>query len=174
MGYMNQPKFMELYAYALESDFQIPDGESAAWAPGHPFHWGQELDKIILGGVGSSLSLSPDDQFLAVGVGQNIHVYSTFTREYVETLTGHLDEVSRVFFASRMIGCGLYTLVSSAEGSIVIWELDRDGKNVSAEKENKVDIDTLSAEAADIAIFKIVSDHGWALGDRGGLQDNYN
>ncbi|QRD94273.1 WD40-repeat-containing domain protein [Aspergillus flavus] len=137
MGYMNQPKFMELYAYALESDFQIPDGESAAWAPGHPFHWGQELDKIILGGVGSSLSLSPDDQFLAVGVGQNIHVYSTFTREYVETLTGHLDEVSRVFFASRMIGCGLYTLVSSAEGSIVIWELDRDGKNVSAEKENK-------------------------------------
>ncbi|KAB8221250.1 WD40-repeat-containing domain protein [Aspergillus novoparasiticus] len=127
------------YSQAQNSlrDFQSPDGEPAAWAPGQPFHRGQELDKIILGGVGSSLSLSPDDQFLAVGVGKNIHVYSTFTREYVETLTGHLDEVSRVFFAPRMIGCGLYTLVSSAEGSIVVWELDMDGKNVSAEENKK-------------------------------------
>ncbi|KAE8328394.1 WD40-repeat-containing domain protein [Aspergillus sergii] len=137
MGYMNQPKFMELYAYALESEFQSPDGESAAWAPGHPFHWGQELDKTILRGVGLSLSLSPDDRFLAVGVGKNIHVYSTFTQEDVVTLTGHVDEVSRVFFAPRMIGCGLYTLVSSVEGPIVVWELDRDGKNVSAEKNKK-------------------------------------
>ncbi|KAB8207393.1 WD40-repeat-containing domain protein [Aspergillus parasiticus] len=135
-------------------DFQSPDGEPAAWAPGHPFHRGQELDKIILGGVGSSLSLSPDNRFLAVGVGKNIHVYSTFTREHVETLTDHLDEVSRVFFAPRMIGCGLYTLVSSAEGSMVVWELYRDGKNVSAE-ENKVDIDTLSAKAADTAISEL-------------------
>ncbi|KAB8278009.1 hypothetical protein BDV30DRAFT_234412 [Aspergillus minisclerotigenes] len=170
MGYMNQPKFMELYAYALQSDFQSPDSEPAAWAPGHPFHWDQELDKIILGGVGSSLSLSPDDQFLAVGVGQNIHVYSTFTREW--GVTG--------VFAPRIIGCGLYTLVSSVEGSIAVWELDRDGRNVSAEEENRVDIDILSAKAADTAISKLVSDHGWTLDEdgakaiAGGLQDNYN
>lgn len=168
MRCMNQRKFMELYTYALESDFQSTDGEPAAWAPGHPFRWGQELDKIQLGGVGSSLSLSPDDRFLAVGVEKNIHVYSTFTREHVETLTGHLDEVWQVFFAPRITGCGLYTLVSSAEGSIVVWELDRDGKNVSSEKnENRVDIDTISAKAADTAIFKLVADHGWKLGGEG-------
>ncbi|KAE8139625.1 hypothetical protein BDV38DRAFT_241867, partial [Aspergillus pseudotamarii] len=50
MGYMNQPKFMMLYTYALGSDFQSPDSEPAAWAPGHPFRQGQELDKIHLGG----------------------------------------------------------------------------------------------------------------------------
>ncbi|KAE8315649.1 hypothetical protein BDV41DRAFT_574680 [Aspergillus transmontanensis] len=65
-----------------------------------------------------------------------------------------------------MIGCGLYTLVSSAEGSMVVWELYRDGKNVSAE-ENKVDIDTLSAKAADTAISELVSDHGWRLEEDG-------
>ncbi|PIG83648.1 hypothetical protein AARAC_005760 [Aspergillus arachidicola] len=147
---------MELYAYALESEFQSPDGEPAAWAPGNPFHWGQELDKIILRGVGSSLSLSSDDQFLAVGVGK----IST------SILRSRGNEVSLVFSAPRMIRCGLYTLVSSAEGSIVVWELDRDGKTVSAE-ENKVDIDTLSAKAADTAISKLVSDHGWRLEEDG-------
>ncbi|KJK67762.1 WD domain G-beta repeat [Aspergillus parasiticus SU-1] len=65
-----------------------------------------------------------------------------------------------------MIGCGLYTLVSSAEGSMVVWEFYRDGKNVSAE-ENKVDIDTLSAKAADTAISELVSDHGWRLEEDG-------
>jgi hypothetical protein len=45
---MNERKFLEQYAYALEYDFTSSSEEPAAWAPKHPRYWSQGMAQISL------------------------------------------------------------------------------------------------------------------------------
>ncbi|KAF5857790.1 hypothetical protein ETB97_005282 [Aspergillus alliaceus] len=133
MGYMNQSKLMKQYVYDLESDFKNPGNEPATWAPGHPFHWGQE----------------------------NIHIHSAVTQERVETLTGHSDVVEQLSFVPNLIGDVQYTLLSCREDMIIVWELEGNRKNMCGGNDKRVDTGSLSAKAADTVIPQLVTDHDW-------------
>ncbi|KAJ9273208.1 hypothetical protein DTO212C5_793 [Paecilomyces variotii] len=145
---MNQKKFLEQYTYALEHEFTSPAGVPASWAPGHPKKWGQEKAAIRLSQkLECTPALSPDDLLLAIGVGEDIHVYKVATQERLQVLKGHSEMVKTVQFSSVMYDSanyvdGCYLLVSdshdlSGEESpeVILWELDKHGKLLSSRME---------------------------------------
>ncbi|KAL4891658.1 hypothetical protein BDV59DRAFT_181440 [Aspergillus ambiguus] len=133
---MNGEKFVKNFTYAVERDFVSPSKGPAAWAPDHPKRWGQERAKIRLDGIATTPTLSPDDRLVAVGVGEEIHVFDITTRERLETLTdGKLIETVR--FAPCLIdnsdGKTTGYVLASQGGSdentmVILWELDTQGR----------------------------------------------
>lgn len=102
---MNQTQFLEAYTYALEQDFTSPSGVPASWEPGYLKVWGQEKAKIPLYGTAISTStLSPDDEPVAVGVDNNIHVFRVATKERLAVLKGHEECVKTIYFSSVIYG----------------------------------------------------------------------
>ncbi|KAJ5671398.1 hypothetical protein N7507_000525 [Penicillium longicatenatum] len=132
-------RVIEWWNHSLVSDFTSPCGVAAAWAPGHPQHWGQENVKIQINENVITPALSHDDMLIAVGVKNEIHIYHRFTQERVEVLQGHKGKVETVIFAGGRVKNdrnGIqYLLVSNSQerhdtGTIMTWELDKHGKRV--------------------------------------------
>ncbi|KAE8390937.1 WD40-repeat-containing domain protein [Aspergillus alliaceus] len=109
----------------------------------------------------SAPALTPDDRFVAIGVGKNIHIHSAVTQEHVETLTGHSDVVEQLSFVPNLIGDVQYTLLSCREDMIIVWELEGNRKNMCGGNDKRVDTGSLSAKAADTVIPQLVTDHDW-------------
>ncbi|RHZ57688.1 WD40 repeat domain-containing protein [Aspergillus thermomutatus] len=139
---MDEQKFLEKWTYNIRSDFTSSSGMPATWAAGHPKHWGQEKAKVRLDGDATTPTLSPDDQFVAVGIGKEIQIFRVGTQERVEVLHGHPGEVVTVLFAPGLVqgssGNARYLLASQSEeegvvgGFIMIWGLDHNGRQVSS------------------------------------------
>ncbi|KAF5855204.1 hypothetical protein ETB97_009673 [Aspergillus alliaceus] len=136
---MNRRKFVQNFTYALERDFVSPAGEPAAWAPGHPKRWGQERAKILLGGITSTPTLSPDDRLVAVVVDREIRVFDVAMQDPLEMLTDG-ERVETVQFAPGVVDSrddkhARYFLASQYGGDektrVILWELDEQGKLVA-------------------------------------------
>src|ERR1700710_1689855 len=135
MPSMNQTKFMEQYVYALSSDFKAADGTPATWTPNMPSHWGSESKSIKLNTKVSIIALSGDDSLLAIGVKNAIHIYHVGSLELRQVLEGHPELVDNLLFVPKS-STG-HTLVSysqnpRADGNIIWWELNDEGKDTHA------------------------------------------
>ncbi|KAE8412357.1 WD40-repeat-containing domain protein [Aspergillus pseudocaelatus] len=136
---MNGRKLVQNFTYGLEHDFVSPTGEPAAWAQGHPKRWGQERAKIRLGGNASTLTLSPDDRLVAVGVHGEIRVFDVALQAPLEVLTDE-ERAEIVQFAPGVVdsrdGKHARYLLASQGGDnenprVILWELDDpDGKTM--------------------------------------------
>ncbi|KAK3357959.1 WD40-repeat-containing domain protein [Lasiosphaeria hispida] len=143
MGPWNAKAFFERYAYAIEQELTSTPGVAPTWAPGHPQEWGQEKAAVRLGQDSHSTpALSPDDRLLAVGVGEDVHIYEVATQELVQVLKGHSGTVEAVQFSGATYDHG-YLLASDSQAPIpddilggttsaaILWHLDRHGKPLS-------------------------------------------
>ncbi|KAL1879472.1 hypothetical protein Plec18167_003927 [Paecilomyces lecythidis] len=145
----------------LLSNFQ-KEGQSASFSAGYPKQWGEELKTFSFDKRINSASLTHDEKFLALGVGQDVLIYDVATFEVIETLRGPVAEVGYIQFAPEGFSSrhGGYMLVSDtsstvrSEPLIVIWYLDGSGK--SREKQRSIDVQLVTAGAVDRA-FEILS-----------------
>lgn len=175
---VNARCFLEKYSYALESDFVSSSGKAAAWAPGHPKHWGQERARIPLGGKSSTPDLSPDGKFLAVGVDREIHIFDVATQELLDILRGHLSAVEKVKVAAALPGeihNGIfYRLAAESKkgtgdaevGTIILWDLDEHGRLPSSEKKKPVDPDALAGKTLQPLVSTLTEEHHWVASER--------
>lgn len=69
---MTSDDFVRRYKHSLASDVSL-DGQSTAFAPGHPAYLGQEHGQYKLGGLGwhRNLCLTTDGQLLAASCNQS-------------------------------------------------------------------------------------------------------
>lgn len=81
----SQDDFLRKWHYAVERDF-AKDGVPAYWAPSHPASWGTEHSSVTFDSKLSAASFSPDEKYLAVAAGRNVHVYETTTLTRVELI----------------------------------------------------------------------------------------
>ncbi|KAJ9194489.1 hypothetical protein DTO164E3_4183 [Paecilomyces variotii] len=145
----------------LLSNFQ-KEGESATFSSGYPKQWGEELKTFAFDKRINSASLTHDEKFLALGVGQDILIYDVATFRVIETLRGPVAEVGYIQFAPEGFSSrhGGYMLVSDtsstvrSEPLIVIWYLNANGG--SREKQRSIDVQLVTAGAVDRA-FEILS-----------------
>ncbi|RAK95544.1 WD40 repeat-like protein [Aspergillus ibericus CBS 121593] len=153
------------------------------WIRGYPKSWGQERAKIQVERNASTLAISPDEKFIAVGAAKNIYLYDVATQERVEVLKRHTKEVRAVRFAPKVMNrqdVG-YVLVSEGEGvegaeeseeskdsddsgsgdskTLFQWELGSTGRLVLREK--PVDIDALTTKALQLLESELTGEHGW-------------
>ncbi|KAE9396750.1 hypothetical protein BT96DRAFT_96218 [Gymnopus androsaceus JB14] len=80
-------EFLSNHVLSVEHNFQT-DGKPASWLPQHPKQWGSEITRIELPGPTKPtyIDLSDDDSRLAIGIGNNIHVY-TMSNVLVQMVT---------------------------------------------------------------------------------------
>ena len=143
---MIQAKFMEKYVYALSSDFKAEDGTPAAWAPNMPSHWGSESNILFLDTKSKDyevLALSGDDSLLAAAVRESIYIFSVADLELRAELVGHTEAIDGLEFVPKS-RTG-YTLVSSTNKVIIIWELNDEGEDLNAQE--SFDTDGIARDA---------------------------
>ncbi|KAJ6070874.1 hypothetical protein N7467_012193 [Penicillium canescens] len=133
MGSMNERKFLEQYAYALEYDFMSSSEEPAAWAPNHPRYWSQEM---------ANISLDKSKHACPHGVEEAIHVFQVGTQERLEVLRRHtvvvetVQSAAGVVYNSESQSKFRYMLVSEGDVEnkhmVIMWELDKHGKLITS------------------------------------------
>ncbi|KAL3264390.1 hypothetical protein ABHI18_000798 [Aspergillus niger] len=147
---MDERKFLKNWTYCIRSDFASLSGVPATWENGHPKHWGQEEAKIFLDGEATTPAISPDNQIVAIGIANKIHLFRVNTKERVDVLHGHPGEVVTVAFAPSLDKDSIdkpdaprYLLSSQSEeegggnGYIIVWELDQYGMKMPSSKEEQ-------------------------------------
>ncbi|PWY67049.1 WD40 repeat-like protein [Aspergillus eucalypticola CBS 122712] len=147
---MDERKFLKNWTYCIRSDFASLSGVPATWENGHPKHWGQEEAKIFLDGEATTPAISPDNQIIAIGIANQIHLFRVNTKERVNVLYGHPGEVVTVAFAPSLdkdsinkpdAPCYLLSSQSEEEGGgngyIIVWELDQYGMKMPSLKEEQ-------------------------------------
>lgn len=136
---VNKKEFLERWTGEIEQEFtSTTTGEPVSWewAPDHPKTWWSASAVIDLGQeTMSTPAFSSDEQLLAVGVGNDIHVYNVATHERLAVLEGHTGVVEHVRFSTRTYEGGYrYILVSHSGVSLddgsgaILWKLDSDGR----------------------------------------------
>lgn len=123
-------QFYKDWVYAIDKDFQSPDGTPAHYAPGQPKYWGEEHASIPLPTSPSSSSLNADHSLIAVALEHDIHIYATYGHMSLQqTLKGHVSKVDTVRFHPKdpeaLVSCAVnYTRGSvPAEPAIIFWNL---------------------------------------------------
>ncbi|OOG00866.1 hypothetical protein ASPCADRAFT_625 [Aspergillus carbonarius ITEM 5010] len=162
-----------------------PSEEPGDWAPGYPKCWGQAKANIKLAGQSTAPAISPDNQFIAVGVGRAIQIFDAGTQELIESFEGHRGDVKEVRFAPPLAnnhkpGDARYVLVSDGDwlygskhrestndnkspeegeiaGSVVLWDLGKIGKLEG----EPLDAKTLTDQTLKPLIANLTTDHGW-------------
>ncbi|GAT24900.1 F-box and wd40 domain protein [Aspergillus luchuensis] len=147
---IDQHKFLRHWKYCIRSDFASLSGVPATWEDGHPKHWGQEEAKIFLDGEATTPAISPDNQLVAVGIANDIHIFRVDTKKRIDVLRGHPGEVITLAFAPSLGGGSIdqpdaprYLLSSQSEdeggvhGYIIVWELAQNGKKMPPPKEEE-------------------------------------
>lgn len=178
MPSMSRDEFLDKYVLRLEKEFEH-HGKVARWAPswgGGPLKWGQEDRAMDLFAAESiddhapsdaTMALSPDGNLLAVAVNQAIKVHSFQTKEVTVELSGHLDNVWRLSFATSDIAMSegaKYLLYSHsqqlgrAEGQVVLWQLNEAGRLLN--ETAPFDVDGLSEKAISSISGDLKSQHG--------------
>jgi WD40 repeat protein len=143
---VNQKEFLERFTGAIEQEFTSKTGSPLPWAPGHPKQWASEKAAIHLGQeTQSTPALSPDEMLLAVGVGEDVHIYKVATQERLKILKGHTAVVEGVQFSSQTYDGG-YLLAShsgvalgDASSKVILWRLDNHGNSLFSEQPDKFD-----------------------------------
>ncbi|CAK7207992.1 hypothetical protein SEUCBS139899_010826 [Sporothrix eucalyptigena] len=138
---VNQKEFLERFTGAIETEFSSSPGKPLPWAPGHPKQWSSARAAIQLGQeTQSTPTLSANEELLAVGVGQDVHVYRVATQERLAVLKGHTDVVEAVHFSNQTTADGARLLVSHSgvvlgdASQVVLWKLCSDGVSVVGEQ----------------------------------------
>ncbi|RAK86745.1 WD40 repeat-like protein [Aspergillus costaricaensis CBS 115574] len=147
---MDERKFLKNWTYCIRSDFASLSGVPATWENGYPKYWGQEEAKIFLDGEATTPAISPDNQIIAIGIANQIHLFRVNTKERVDVLHGHPGEVVTVAFAPSLDKDSIdkpdaprYLLSSQSEeegggnGYIIVWELDQYGMKMPSSKEEQ-------------------------------------
>ncbi|EME45987.1 hypothetical protein DOTSEDRAFT_22110 [Dothistroma septosporum NZE10] len=150
MSFMSREKFLEEYVFEVDAEFER-NGNAAEWAPssnGGAQHWGQEISRLKLvdtdPGTGlrpesAAFALSDDGLLMAVATNKVIRIYSSWDQHLEAELVGHLENVTKVFFAPK--NCYLeesYTLLSEAEhyskekhNPLILWHIDGGGRLIT-------------------------------------------
>jgi hypothetical protein len=126
---------VELAGKELEPDFQ-KDGVEAKWAEYFPKIWGSEKKKIEYGNGHpiQAISLSDDEAFLAVAVGQDVNILCADTFEVIGALHGTLQAKKALFKPSKgeygegYILAAFYVDYQMSKYPVVCWHLGRDGE----------------------------------------------
>ncbi|KAH9499890.1 WD repeat-containing protein 18 [Bulinus truncatus] len=79
----------------------------------------QKHHKIICGGKVSSLSVSPDNTYLAAGFDDKIHIWQINNGELLSVLSYSSVEVRRLKFSP----IGEYLVSSYRDGAVAVWDL---------------------------------------------------
>lgn len=125
-------KFYKDWVYAIDKDFQSPDGTPAQYAPGQPKYWGEEYASIPLPTAPSSSSLNADHSLIAVALENDIQIYATDgDMSLQQMLKGHTSKVDTVRFHPKdpeaLVSCAMNSTGGSvaAEPAIIFWNLDK-------------------------------------------------
>ncbi|KAK9327178.1 WD40-repeat-containing domain protein [Lipomyces starkeyi] len=153
------------WSYALESDFEC-DGTPASWMSGQPVVWGSEARRLEFDDVVRAASVSADEEFLAVAIGKDVHIYGLGNLEMKQILKGHTQSVGHVEFCPLGNGGDGYMLVSASKSNggldtmIIIWMLDRNGMSRNEPAES-VDVQGLAERATEAAMQELMLSHKW-------------
>ena len=92
----------------------------------------------------TSVAFSPDGKILAVGWGgwQNnrIQLLDAETLQPRETLAGHIEDITDLAFSPD----GRILASASCDGTILLWEIEADGRPADVNGDGSVDIDDLT------------------------------
>jgi WD40 repeat protein len=141
------------------------------FAPDYPKTWGSESHTLRFSQRIDCISSSPiSHKFLAVACGNTIQIYNLRSLQLVETLQGHDENVHVVSFFNENL------LVSSSGvrlGTVIIWRLDDEGKNIHKSQKLRMDIHGLAEAAADAVLDRLRAEGnvgtGWNQQDRTNL-----
>ncbi|KAK4628524.1 hypothetical protein CLAFUR0_04626 [Fulvia fulva] len=150
MSFMSREKFLEQYVFEVDIEFEL-NGRAAEWAPssnGGSQFWGQEDQTFDLVNTdppserrpeSAAFALSSDVMLMAVATNKVIRIYTSWDQHLKAELIGHLQNVSKLFFApkERYLEEN-YVLLSEAENygqekhnPIIIWHIDGAGRSVT-------------------------------------------
>lgn len=162
---MSQTQFLQDYILEVEKEFEY-DGKVAEWAPGcsGPRLWGEEDGSLQLAqddlncsnAESAALAISPDKKLLAVATNAVIQVFSMSGKRLLAELVGHETNVWKLLFKPHsssdqssdrvkylLLSAG--AKVSGADGQIIVWNLDAEGKQL--DRTMPFAIDSLSGKA---------------------------
>ena len=92
----------------------------------------------------TSVVFSPDGRILAVGwsgwQNNRIQLLDTKTLQPLETLVGHIEDITDLSFSPD----GRILASASCDGTILLWEIEADGRPADVNGDGRVDIDDLT------------------------------
>ncbi|EGX90717.1 F-box and wd40 domain protein, putative [Cordyceps militaris CM01] len=156
--YMDFDRFIETFELKLDKEFDCDD-VAASWAPsanGGPQLWGDERDAFELSKddpmseqaekSSAELAMSPEGKFIAVATNAVIRIYAVESKVLTAEFRGHEETVQAIHFwkmpgddakDAHYVVLSQDSEVVGADGVIIAWYLDGDGKRVG-DAESKI------------------------------------